>query len=86
LASLQPFDDSYLGHALSKVCQYATIDEKVAIGLISTFIKAIQSIIQKYITWPKKSDKGKQAWEKTCIEFGLRPRKVNTLMKTRYIF
>jgi len=86
MQSLQPFDDSYLGHALSKVCQYATIDEKVDVGLISTFIKAIQSIIQKCSTWPKKSNKGKQAWEKTCIEFGLRPKTVNTLMKTRYIF
>jgi hypothetical protein len=32
LASFQPFDDSYLGHPLSKVCQYAIANEKVAIG------------------------------------------------------
>jgi hypothetical protein len=82
LASLQPFDDSYLGHPLSKVCQYAIVNEKVAIGLPFAFIKAIQ----KCITWLKKFNKGKQAWEKTCIEFGLRPKKFNTLMKIRYIF
>jgi hypothetical protein len=57
-ASLQPFDDSYLGHALSKVCQYAITDEKVPCA----FIKTIQFVIQKCITWLKKSGKGKQAW------------------------
>jgi hypothetical protein len=86
LASLQPFDDSYLGHPLSKVCQYAIENEKVVTRLPFAFIKAIQFVIQKCITWPKKSSKGKQAWEKTCIESGLRPRKFNTLMKIRYIF
>jgi hypothetical protein len=50
------------------------------------FIKTIQFVIQKCITWLKKSGKGKQTWEKTCIESRLRPRKLNTLMKTRYIF
>jgi hypothetical protein len=64
---LQPFDDFYLGHPLSKVCQYATIDEKVATGLPSIFIKAIQSIIKKCITWPKKFGKGKQMWVKLAL-------------------
>jgi hypothetical protein len=86
LASLQPFDDSYLGNALSKVCQYTITDEKVATGLPFAFIKAIQFVIKKCISWLNKSAKGKQTWEKTCIEFRLRPKKFNTFTKTRYIF
>jgi hypothetical protein len=49
LALLKPFDGSCLGHALSKVCQYATIDEKVVVSLSFAFIKVVQSKIQKYI-------------------------------------
>jgi len=30
LAMMEPFDGLCFGHALSKVCQYATTDEKVA--------------------------------------------------------
>jgi hypothetical protein len=56
LALLKPFHGSYLGHALSKVYQYATIDEKVPTTLSFASIKAIQFIIQKCITWSKKFD------------------------------
>jgi hypothetical protein len=44
------FDGSFFGHVLSKVCQYATIDEKVAHGLSYASIKIAQSNIQKWIT------------------------------------
>jgi hypothetical protein len=30
-------------------------------------------------------DKGKLAWEKKNVEFGMNPHKLNTLMKTNYI-
>ncbi len=40
LGLLEPFDILCFGHALSKVCQYATIDEKVSIDLNYAFIKA----------------------------------------------
>ncbi len=53
LGLLEPFDYSYLGHALSKVCQYATIDEKMCISLSYAFIKDVQGAIQKCITWPE---------------------------------
>jgi hypothetical protein len=68
---LEPFDGSYLGHALSKVCQYAITNEKMFIGLPYASIKVVQLTIQKFITWPKKSRKGKQAWEKTCTKSSL---------------
>jgi hypothetical protein len=54
LALLKPFDGSYLGHTLSKVYQYATIDEKVDTRLSFASIKAIQFIIQKCVTRLKK--------------------------------
>jgi hypothetical protein len=50
VALLKQFDGSCLGHALSKVCQYAIIDEKVAINLSSAFIKVAQSKIRQCIT------------------------------------
>jgi hypothetical protein len=37
----------------------------------------------KCITWTKKSQKGKQEWEKARANLGLRLRKLNTPMKTR---
>jgi len=46
LILLKPFDGSCLRlHALSKVCQYATIDEKVGVDLSFAFIKVVQSTI-----------------------------------------
>jgi len=40
----------------------------------------------KCITWPKKYGKGQHEWNKACIEFGLRTRKLNTPMKTKLVF
>lgn len=46
LILLKPFDGSCLRlHALSKVCQYVTIDEKVGVDLSFAFIKVVQSTI-----------------------------------------
>ncbi len=86
LALLKSFDGSHLGHALSKVCQYVIIDEKVVVDLSFASIKVVQSTILKHIIWTKKSNKGKQSWEKACIEFGLKPMILNTPTKTRYKF
>jgi hypothetical protein len=69
LALFEPFYGSCLGHALSKVCQYAITNEKMFIGLPYASIKVVPPAIQKYITWPKKLRKCKQAWEKTCIKY-----------------
>jgi hypothetical protein len=38
--------------------------------------------LQKCIVWPKKSRKGRQEWNKACLNLGLPPRKLNTLVKT----
>jgi hypothetical protein len=79
LGLLELFDGSCLGHALSKVCQYAIIDDKMCIGLSYAFIKDVQGAIQKCITWLKKSRKGRQAWDKTYIDLKLRPKKLTHL-------
>lgn len=47
-----------------------------------TFMKVIQSAVQTYITWPKNFGKDKQTWDKTCIDFGMRPKNLNIPMKT----
>jgi hypothetical protein len=41
-------------------------DSKVCVGLFSISIKEAQFILQKTITWTKKSDKGCQKWQKAC--------------------
>ncbi len=50
----------------------------MAYSLNYTFMKSIQVSIQKCITWSKKSNKGKQARDKACIDFRLNPKKLNT--------
>ncbi len=55
----------------------------MSIGLNYTSIKVIQGAIQKCITCPKNLGKCRQAWEKICIDFGLRPIQQNMLMKMR---
>jgi hypothetical protein len=52
-----PFVGSCWGHAISKFCQHATNDYKVCSGLTTMSIKETQSILQKTITWTKKSRK-----------------------------
>ncbi len=46
-------------------------------------IKSIETYQQKCITWPKKFGKGRYEWKKACIEIGIHPIKLNTLMKTK---
>jgi hypothetical protein len=43
------FKGIYFGHALSKACQYATIDEKVYRTLKYVFLKITQGDLQIYI-------------------------------------
>jgi hypothetical protein len=80
---LEPFDGSCIGQALSKVCKYVIIDDKMCTDLSYASIKDAQGVIQRCITCPKKSGKGMQAWDKACIDYRLRPNKLNMLMKTR---
>jgi len=53
----QVYEGTCFGHVMSKVCQY---DNKVYKGLMQVDVKDAQAILQKTITWTKKSSKGRQ--------------------------
>ncbi len=83
LGLTKSFQGRYFGHAFSKACQYASIDEKVYTPLKYISIKTAQSDLQKFIIWPKTLRKGRQEWNKVYVYFNLPKRKLNTLVKTR---
>jgi hypothetical protein len=51
------FKGIYFGHALSKACQYATMDEKVYKTLKYVFVKIAQRDLQIYISLGLKSQR-----------------------------
>jgi hypothetical protein len=61
LKILTPFEGVCFGHALLKVCQHATSNEKVSSGLQHVSINSIQSSIE---ACQKKSRKRKVEWKK----------------------
>jgi hypothetical protein len=83
LVLLEPFDGSYLGHAFSKFCPYTITHEKMFFDFLFASIKAMINHFKMYYmakeVWKKVGKHGK----KTCIEFGLQSKKLNTPMKTR---
>jgi hypothetical protein len=83
----ESFQGSCFGHIFSKTCQYyAIIDGNICRNFKFVSIKSIQSNLQKCITWPKKSRKGRHEWNKACSDSNLPPRKLNIPMKTRWLF
>ncbi len=78
---MEPFDGLCLGCGFSKVCQYATIDNKVYVGVPCTFIKVAQGVILEMyfmaqFLWKKEASMGQSLnWIKLKC-------KVNTSMKT----
>jgi len=77
------FQVTCFGYAFSKTCQYGIEEEKICEKLNYVSIKSTQSSLQKCITWLKKFGKGRHEWNKTCLEIGIRPKKLNTPIKTR---
>jgi hypothetical protein len=82
----ESFKGSCFGHVVSKGWQYGIVEEKVCKDMIFTSIKNAQFDIKKCNTWLKKSSKGKQQWNKACMDVGIQPRKLNTLIKTKLVF
>ncbi len=64
----EPFQGTYFGHAMLKVCQYGITYEKVFVGLHEVSIESSHANIKKCIIWPKKSRKEFHEWTKKCIE------------------
>jgi hypothetical protein len=58
-------------HAFFNAYQYAIANERVYKGLKYVSIKFVQIDLQKCITWPKTSKKGRQEWMKAFISVGL---------------
>ncbi len=69
---------------MSKACQYATNDEKVINDLKHVSVKATQGSVQEMFTWTKSLGKGRQKWEKACVENGLWLHKLQTPKKMRF--
>ncbi len=53
-------------------------------SLMQVNAKDAQATLQKSITWTKKFNKGRQEWEKACIECGSLLQKLKTPIKTRF--
>jgi len=69
LRLLKVYEGTCFGHVMSKACQYATNNNKVSKGLVQVSVKDVHATLHKTITlWTKKSGKGRQEWEKACIE------------------
>ncbi len=79
----ESFQGTWFEHVFSKACQYGIAEEKVCKELKHVFVKSAQTDLQKYINWLKEFGKGRPEWNKACVEIGIRPRKLNTLVKTR---
>jgi hypothetical protein len=77
-----PFIGSYWGHAMFKCCKYAIDNIKVYIGLTSISIKNL--FCKNHHLDPKKW-KGRQEWQKTCLDMGICPHKFQTPLKTRFV-
>jgi hypothetical protein len=71
----ESFQGTCFGHAFSKACRYGTIKEKVCKDFKYVSIKSTQTNLQKCITWPKKSRKGRPEWNKVYVETRIHPKK-----------
>jgi hypothetical protein len=78
---IQSFIGTCFRHAFSKAFQHSTYDERVSKGIKYVSIKLVQVNLQKCITWPKKSKKGKHEWIKVYITTNLKPIKLNRQIK-----
>ncbi len=77
------FQGTCFGHAFSKACQYGITKEKIYRNLKYVCIKSTQAKLKKCIIWPKEFGKSRHEWNKACLEIAIRPKKLNTLIKTR---
>jgi hypothetical protein len=82
----ESFQGTCFGHVFPKACQYTTTNDKVCKNLKYVFIKSTYANLQKCITWPKKFGKCHKKWKRACIEASLRPKKLNTLVKTQLVW
>jgi hypothetical protein len=85
LAFVVLWHGSCFDHVYTKTCQYACNDTNVYVGFREVSLKAIQSTLQKTITWIKKFGKGRSEWQRACLDARVSHQKLKTPMKTRFI-
>ena len=79
-----PYVSVCFGYVMNKAVQYATIEDKVCMKMNEVNLKDAQAVLQKTITWTKKSTKRKHEWNVVCIEAGLPIRRLKTPVKTMF--
>jgi hypothetical protein len=83
LQLVAPFTGTCFGHDMSKACQYATNDTKIGVGMKEMCSKSSKCLVENHYM-DKELGKGRQEWESTCKEIGLRLWKLKTLVKTQF--
>jgi hypothetical protein len=78
---LKPYVGTCFGHLMSKCYRYVTSKEKMCMDMKEVSLKDDQTSLKKKIIWTKKYGKGKQEWDKSCIEVGQPARKLKMLAK-----
>ncbi len=66
-----------------KVFNHATTNGNCVNFFKLCFDQVCIRIFTKVHNMAQKYGKGKQKWNRACVDFGIHPRKLNTLMKTR---
>jgi hypothetical protein len=83
LSVMEWFQETYFEHACYKAYQHAIVEKRVSRGLKYISLKFAQANLQKCITLPKNSRKGKDEWMKAYITTGITLKKLNTLIKRK---
>jgi hypothetical protein len=79
----ESFQGTCFGHVFPKVFNHATTNGNCVNFLKLCFDQVYIRIFIKVHNMAQKYGKGKQKWNRACVDFGIHPRKLNTLMKTR---
>lgn len=81
LVVFELFDGSYFEHALFNFLIWITFNNKITHGFKYTSIKSIQVDVKKFIILSKNLGWGVASLGKTYVDFGLKPKNFNMLMK-----
>jgi hypothetical protein len=81
----ESFQRTCFGHVFPKVFNHATTNEKAWNFFKLCFDQVYIRTFTKSHNMAQKYGKGKQKWNRACVDFGIHPLKLNTLMKTRYL-
>lgn len=80
----EPYAGTCFGHVMSTACDSATNDAKVCSRMREVSIEAAAATLKKTISWTFRSENRRLGWLKACVDVGLPPRKLRTLIKGRF--